>query len=56
VVQLRKSKLGADHPETLQSTELLAYITEGNDGYSQRLIAARQSRHGLSSLWRMIRS
>ena len=56
VVQLRRTKLGEDHPDTLHSIELLAYITERNSGNSPRLIAARQSRHRLSRLWRLIRS
>jgi hypothetical protein len=35
VVQLRRTKLGEDHPDTLHSIELLAYITERNSGNSQ---------------------
>jgi hypothetical protein len=55
-VQLYKAKLGEDHPDTLHSMELLAYITERNNGNSRRLIAARQSQRRLSRLWRLIRS
>ena len=56
VVQLHKAKLGEDHPDTLHSMELLAYITERNNENSRRLIAARQSQRRLTRLRRLIRS
>ena len=41
VVALRKSKLGEEHPDTLASTQLLAYM---------------KIRHRLSKLWQRFRS
>lgn len=34
VVRFQKSKLGEDHPDTLRTMELLAYIAERNSGNS----------------------
>ena len=55
VVQLRKTKLGDEHPDTLISTEWLAYLTEYSKG-SRSVKAASQSRRRFSTLWQLIRS
>jgi hypothetical protein len=56
VVQLRKTKLGEDYPDTLQSMELLAYIIKKENENARRPITTRRSRHRLSTLWRLFRS
>jgi len=55
VMQLRKIKLGDEHPDTLISTEWLAYLTEYSKG-SRSVKAASQSRRRFSTLWQLIRS
>ena len=55
VTHLRKIKLGEDHPDTLHSIKLLAYISGKTGEHPQRSETAHHSQRRPTTLWQRLR-